>query len=97
MERRFDVRVPVANTTLLEQLAEESAKTGIAEIRLLVQYATRYVEMTRGGLLPLMAPSVAIPAQGATNGHSGEARDGMQSVQPSLDSTSLDSLFGDPD
>lgn len=97
MERRFDVRVPVANATLLEQLAQESTKTGIAESRLLVQYATRYVEMTKGGVLPLMAPGVAIPAQVATNGHGGEARDGMQSIQPSLDSASLDNLFGDPD
>src|SRR5690242_16122432 len=97
MERRFDVRVPLVNTILLEQLAEESAKTGIVESRLLVQYATRYVEMTKGGVLPLMAPGVAIPAQVAPNGYSGEARDGMPSIQPSLDSASLDNLFGDPD
>lgn len=91
MERRFDVRVPVVNTTLLDSLAEESAKTGIVESRLLVQYATKYVEMTKGGAFTLMAPATT-PV--AANGHS-EAN--VDIGQPSLDSASLDTMFGEPD
>src|SRR5258708_6965131 len=98
MEKRFDVRVPHLNTLLLEQLADESAKTGIVESRLLVQYATRYVEMTKGGLIPLIAPGIAIAApQSTSNGHSETTRETAATVLPSLDGSSLDSIFGDPD
>jgi len=90
MEKRFDVRVPVANSTLLEHLADESTKTGIVESRLIVQYATRYVEMLKGSAFSPMAPV----AQVSANGH-GEAKG--NAVQPSLDGASLDTMFGEPD
>jgi hypothetical protein len=90
MEKRFDVRVPTANTTLLEHLSDESVKTGIVESRLIVQYATRYVEMTKGGAFSLMTPI----AQVSANGHSEAKGD---AIQPSLDGASLDTMFGDPD
>jgi hypothetical protein len=97
MEKRFDVRIPTVNTLLLEQLADESAKTGIVESRLLVQYATRYVEMSRGGMLPLLAPGVTMAAQTPNTHGQKETQDKGLALQPSLDSASLDSMFGDPD
>jgi hypothetical protein len=92
-ERRFDVRVPVANTLLLEHLTQESEKTGIGEARLLVLYATKYVELlTRGGALPLVT---AAPA--GSLGASGQGGGSESVPQPSLDGKALDALFGDPD
>jgi hypothetical protein len=93
-EKRFDVRVPISNTVLLEQLAQESELTGIVESRLIVQYATRYVQYSRNAPLPLTAPGTALSAHTAPNGQA-EVQEGA--IQPSLGSLALDTLFGDPD
>jgi hypothetical protein len=95
-EKRFDVRVPISNTVLLEMLAEESEITGIVESRLLVQYATLYAQQ-RKGIISIMAPGVTLSAARlATNGHI-EGQEPTQATQPSLDSQALDTMFGDPD
>lgn len=94
-ERRFDVRVPDANTTLLERLAEESRETGISEARLLVQYATNFIKdekARRSGALALVASGgAALPA---TNGHVGgqEQEPGLQPVLNSAVLNSFDDL-----
>jgi hypothetical protein len=94
--KRFDVRVPISNTVLLDLLTEESEITGIGESRLLVQYATLYAQQ-RKGIIAQMAPGVALPAAGlAANGHI-KGQEPIQTIQPSLDSQALDTMFGDPD
>ncbi len=96
MEKEFDVKVPLENTALLQQLAAESKKTGIAKSRLIVLYATYYVEMIRGGaFVPMVVGGDA--GRAATNGHV-EAKEAEVSLpSPSLDSDAIDTLFGDPD
>jgi hypothetical protein len=100
-EKRFDVRVPVANAVLLDLLAEESDLTGIVESRLIVQYATLYAQQRRGLLLAPSMVFAAAPQPAASNGHIEVMREAtpeaIEPVQPTLDSEGLDSMFGDPD
>jgi hypothetical protein len=93
MERRFDVRVPLANTRLLKQLESDKEETGIVESRLIVLYATKYVEMVKGGLLPGLPSSGTLSTQNHRNGHTE-----LNGAAPSsLDGAALDTMFGDPD
>jgi hypothetical protein len=93
MEKRFDVRVPLVNTTLLHYLAKESATTGIVESRLLVQYATKFVEMmTSGAAVVIGGAGAASP--GGVNGHTPAH---AQQEQPALPGEAIDALYGEPD
>lgn len=98
-EKRFDVRVPVANTELLELLTLESEKTGIAEARLIVLYATERAQQKRGLVpLPGVVPTFQMaPPQSCGIDGSLQQRDGELPAQPTLSASQIDSFFGDPD
>lgn len=78
-EKRFDVHIPDENTEVLEKLLEESRKTGVSKARLIVVWLTRYVEMTRGNIPPLVPPNMVVQAA-PSNGHHEEHSSGMQPV-----------------
>lgn len=99
VEKRFDVRVPTANTELLELLTLESEKTGIAEARLIVLYATERAQQKRGlvplpGVVPTfqMAPPSSLGIDGGL-----QQRDSELPAHPSLDASQISAFFGDPD